>query len=912
MAQLPQNPEEVSVASGETDIYPTVWTFELSDEVRVAVAANANAPFVEASAGVDYDILPGDWLSDGADIAFLPGKRPPAGALVLRQRRTRMRQDEPFGDLEAFRPLQSEQAYDRLTRMIQDARAVADRSLTAPPNEEGGELPRVHLRALKLLAFDAQGRPKATERGEQDIIDAINEVVEAGQAAVAAILQTRDEVLIIIAQSRDDAVAQIEAARDQAIGEIQAYFSYDLALRRMVLTDFSLGVWDAHHAALSDDCGSSDPLAPVTWGREGIEAPGFEMRLAQRGDAFEATDGLSNHVGSRAGWAASDRLESADQAGSLMAASDQTGWTSASEGEVTDGVGSSAPASAIVAVGWSTGPGIEMSDGVGSVVPVAMGVHDGGDAGAGWSQSELAWVNERASAKAQALNAIDVSGLAASAEGANLLLFTGQSFDAGSDNARLFATASRIALMGVVHNGWSVGPDARCVNAGPVYVTYGGDTRVLSTIRENFVGGTNVDQIISDANVAVGNYPLNARGGAPQPVATILRDWLRQQWLALTTKDASRYHVAMSHSKTDGSIAEVGSGDGLARMQSALDVFAEAVTGLDGAEPATVGSGQVDPMRLEAVLMNHGEADESAATATYAADVQAFDTAIHAKAAAKWGQSARAPMLMLQVGGPRYATAAMVCARQQAQMARDFTGQNVNKFVVGSKTEVPSFANLAVETGHPNHGDGHPTLAGNVIMAIRYAVGLHYLSDRRQNYWLPFPHEVYYRGSRFLIAVPCMFPPLREAPMPRGCVMEMLANKGLTFESGAGVENPVLRAEVVPGHPFLIEGECQSDISASTIMKAGKGQAGRSGVVNFRDSFDLRLPFDLPFDGSQTQYGNPLFGAGGDTGKGWRDSPVANGLGRFCEDIPGYVGKPDLGNPMLRDQVVAQPIPFVI
>ena len=113
-------------------------------------------------------------------------------------------------------------------------------------------------------------------------------------------------------------------------------------------------------------------------------------------------------------------------------------------------------------------------------------------------------------------------------------------------------------------------------------------------------------------------------------------------------------------------------------------------------------------------------------------------------------------MLMLQVGGPKYATSDMICAKQQVEMMLDKApgSRNVNKFVVGCKSEATSFYDVPHSSGHPNGRDGHPTLAGNVLMGLRYGIGLFYLVVRRDHYWLPFPYEVYFKGNRFLIAAP--------------------------------------------------------------------------------------------------------------------------------------------------------------
>ncbi|WP_312781999.1 hypothetical protein [Brevundimonas sp.] len=157
MAQLPEDPEQVSVASGETDAYPTVWTFEKVEEVRVFVAPDDKGAFVEQVRGVDFTVAAGDWLNDGAELVFAPGRRPPAGARVLRQRRSPVRQDKPFGDLEDFKPLESEQAYDRLTRMAQENRVEAARAAAFPPGEAGQSFPPTAARIETMPIFDNNG-----------------------------------------------------------------------------------------------------------------------------------------------------------------------------------------------------------------------------------------------------------------------------------------------------------------------------------------------------------------------------------------------------------------------------------------------------------------------------------------------------------------------------------------------------------------------------------------------------------------------------------------------------------------------------------------------------------------------------------------------------------------------------------
>ena len=105
-----------------------------------------------------------------------------------------------------------------------------------------------------------------------------------------------------------------------------------------------------------------------------------------------------------------------------------------------------------------------------------------------FTDEERAFVESRAAAKAAELNAVDVSFLQGHEAAAVLHLFTGQSFNAGSDSARLFASTSHIARMGWQFNAFSIGPDSRCVSAGPEYVTFGGNSRQLHPLAEHFIG----------------------------------------------------------------------------------------------------------------------------------------------------------------------------------------------------------------------------------------------------------------------------------------------------------------------------------------------------------------------------------------------------------------------------------------
>lgn len=522
--------------------------------------------------------------------------------------------------------------------------------------------------------------------------------------------------------------------------------------------------------------------------------------------------------------------------------------------------------------------------------------------------AQYAYVQGRSDTEALRLNSQDVSGYAGTvftpAALAKLRIGTGQSFMAGAALARLFMSASRLALWSAQTSinyanrpCFSVGPDSRCVQAGPVYVPFNGGDLDLYPLVENFIEQTGTDTIRSAADIAAGSYDDNERGGTPETVRDVLFWVLHNRWLGLADDAVPTwFSVAMNHAKTDGSIAEVGTGDGLARMQSLIEVFNDAIT----------AKGDGDAVQCDVVDVSHGEADEAAATATYAADWQTFRTAILAKLSSELGQSAPPAFLMQQVGGARYGTSAMVAANAQVAMMLDITGASAGFHLVGCKYEVPHFyfQDAANIPGFPSAftGNGHPTLAGNVLMGIRSAVALHYLQDRQENYWVPFPYECFYEGKNFLLSIPAKFGPIREVEMVNGVQVVKLANLGITFENGGGSDNPVTWARVVPGYSNLVEGVCASEISSYTTMKMGErtGTFSQSGFTNIRDSFDLSLPFDLPFDRNQIVHA-----------EGYVDSPLINDLGRFLEDIPGWVGKPDLGNPCARRTITATQLPPV-
>lgn len=523
----------------------------------------------------------------------------------------------------------------------------------------------------------------------------------------------------------------------------------------------------------------------------------------------------------------------------------------------------------------------------------------GAAAGALWSKAEYNHAEAQGLAEALRLNSQNVSGFAKRAVDASAALVlrigTGQSFMAGSAQARPFLTTSRLALMGYsALPARTVGPDSRGVNSGPTFVTYGGGSLTLTPLSEKITGPTNTDLVYSAAQVAAGDYAVNARAATPETARELVAWLARNAFYGLPeTAVPAWLTVVMNHAKTDGSAAEVFLGEGLSRLYSLIAVYIAATSGV----------------RLcDLVDLNHGQEDEGLDTADYFARVIAYLDAIKAQLLSELGQTASPVMLQQQVGGPRYGSDSMVCANAQVDLMLDTAGTAAAVFLVGCSYEVPSlyFVNAGQFAGFPTDSrwdnNAHPTLAGNVLMGIRSGVALHYIQDRNEPYWVPFPFKVYYSGKRFLLSVPSKFPPLRAVEMVCGVETYLLDNLGITFESSAGAENPVTFARIVPGYKTLIEGECSADIAGFPVMKTGKRLPTNavSGFTCVRDSFAHDPGFKLPFDVNQTVFPGMT-----------KDNPALNGLGRYLENIRGWVGAPDLGNPCARRTITAEQMPSV-
>lgn len=520
--------------------------------------------------------------------------------------------------------------------------------------------------------------------------------------------------------------------------------------------------------------------------------------------------------------------------------------------------------------------------------------------------------------------------------GWRLMISKGQSKDAAADHARLYGHKARLSALGVKGNVVTISRDGRSLPGGTQFVTYDSEDRTFHDIRSNMVFGGNApgpDAIVSavvngdvDNAYERGDYPLNSRGEWPMVITGHVRRYLQCQWLGIPyERDYTVLDVFASASQTDALAVDVyatGS-NGRSRGLDYVSVFEEARAVPDHETPGFIFP-VAATVRMEAQPNIHGEADNRAnaglGTASYKTYRLEDAQAIWSKMNADYGQTEPIMFLERQVGGPIYGTVRNHTARMQSEMDEDTTGDFKDFWVVCQDYEAPTFANLlSPPSTHPNAvqvptGDGHDLLAGALIKGVRMATAWHYLADRQEPYFLPYPTDTaFFEGKNFLIPIVTRFGGLHEAPMPHGITPKILSHWGFSFKTGeTGANNAVVSINVtpIPGYT-LIEGTCADDISGYTWGTCGENNGiTHLGFVNVRDGFkfDDGFPIKLPFDANQIRYGNATFDKDV-PGTGYRDVPATNGFGRYLEDIPGWVGDYDWGNPIKTKNFTLVPIP---
>ncbi|MCV9965711.1 hypothetical protein OIU34_27965 [Pararhizobium sp. BT-229] len=517
----------------------------------------------------------------------------------------------------------------------------------------------------------------------------------------------------------------------------------------------------------------------------------------------------------------------------------------------------------------------------------------------GFTPAEYAYVEARAIAKRDELNAVDVSGLATYTTGANLFYWLGQSFAAGDNVARLWASASYISLMGWQFNGWSISPEYRTMGTGSTYTYYPGGSGFFPLV-ENFITPS---AIVSAGDVAEGNYTSSERGGTPGPLCAYVFAELRRRWLALTVDDATRYQVHMSSAKGGGTMTEIGTSPELDRALDGIAKFKTAVQAQTGStEPGLSGG---ESLNMAAKFLVQGQASDSSES-DWPTLVNDYDEDIDTAVAAQWTQTGQPPMFLFQTGGRNYGSTLMYASSQAVEMMLDVNpaSANFNKTIASDMWDGLSPGRLT--NNNPDAGNWHPFMSYSGKLGIMAAAAAFYMLVRGEYWWMPFPYEVFEKGGKkALLSIPCKFGKLRTGLVADGHIMRMLDNKGISFEDADGNYNTVLSAEIVEGYDYLVEVECERAIGGTPTFKLGDRNGEEDdlhcGLNNFRDSFKLPMALEFPFSANQTiSFGSVT------------ENVTNNDLGYFVQDVPEWVGPDvDLGCRAMRHILTTQAMPAV-
>lgn len=588
----------------------------------------------------------------------------------------------------------------------------------------------------------------------------------------------------------------------------------------------------------------------------------------------------------------------------------------------------------------------------------------------GFTPEEYAYVEARAAAKRDLLNAVDVSGLASYVASSNLLYWLGQSYAAGDNPARLWASASYIALMGWQFNAWAISPEYRTKGTGSTYDYYPGGTGLFPLV-ENFITTT---AIVSANDVAAGNYDTNARGGTPGPLAARIFAELRKKWLGLGADSADRYQVHMSSAKGGGSMTEIGTSPELDRALNGIEEYDDKVNAQSGSlEPALSGG---KARNMSAMFLVQGQASDGGES-NWPTLVNNYDAALQAKANTEFGQTAKAPMFLFQTGGRNYGSTLMYASSQAVDMMLDINpaSANFNKTIASDMWDGPSpgrlpisaaftgsisgttltvsavtsgkitkgmliegvgvepstfitalgtgtggtgtytvpnhptpVASSALTASNPDRGNWHPFMAYNGKLAIMAAVAAFFMLVRREYWWMPFPYEVFHKGGkRALLSIPCKFGKLREGLVTDGHVMRMLPNKGVSFATTAnGTTYNPVKSAEIV-EGFNYVVEIECDRPIADYPYFKLGD--RNGQLD-----DQRCGLNN-FRDSFNPGIDIVFPSGANltvAANGFNETAYNNGLGHLAQDIAEWVGPDvDLSCRAMRHKLTVQTLPTV-
>lgn len=160
-----QSPVSNHVGNGVTTSFP--YAFKLLDEADIVVTVDG----VIKTLNIDYTVT-GIEVEVGGSVVFAVAPAAAAAIALVRQVVIDRQTDYQYaGDFQS--PVVNRD-FDRVVMMVQDANLVLDSTIRFPAGDaESGVLPDAATRALKGLAFDADGKPFLTAAsGNADVLAA--------------------------------------------------------------------------------------------------------------------------------------------------------------------------------------------------------------------------------------------------------------------------------------------------------------------------------------------------------------------------------------------------------------------------------------------------------------------------------------------------------------------------------------------------------------------------------------------------------------------------------------------------------------------------------------------------------------------------------------------------------------------
>lgn len=502
----------------------------------------------------------------------------------------------------------------------------------------------------------------------------------------------------------------------------------------------------------------------------------------------------------------------------------------------------------------------------------AIPVEAAATAGNPFGPRYYAWLDDRMHRQSADLREIRIFGLAAYGPGLNLVLGVGQSFMAASvTSARIQLTATRL-LADVDYVAVMIGDADRCKSSGATY-DYFGSLEFNPLVETVVSGSSETAVVVSESDIEAGTYASNARGATPLPGAIITFEHLWRQHNQIDVPDTSRFDVAANVAKGEASLTEISTGDGLTRTLDAI-LKAEAARAAD--------TPSVTDKRLSAVMERHGQADESAGTAsaTYRSGHRTYRANVQGQAVTTFQQLLPAPWIGTQISG-LYGQLHQTIANTQLEMSLDKGVGSVDSdyFLACPDYPFPHFRDMTVESGHPHALNGHPTAMGNQMATDFMAWCRFFVQVMRRNWFLTHMGEAYQNGRYILVGFRAMQPPLRVSEVCTSLTMRMIDYLGFEVTDGE-TDIGLVSVTKVGDLCFLIE--CDEE-PVSPLVRLARGDRNnwpaRYGASNIRDSQTLWTLFEQVFEEGYTNIYRD----------GWEDTAD-------LENIAAILGKQDMGN----------------